>query len=180
MLVCGLILGTVLNLIFTTLVTIIVAAGILLVSFVVRQVVSHNTRSSHRKFTTVNVCVVLCPFLSALQLLVVKVPEKEEFKAQAKEAMPMIPGVRSCMKNHPWVVLMLSGTTLSLVNEIVSMFQYLVQYQFHVRGAHAVMACWVSPPHVTPRLVQMKVKNGMAILMSACRLPSRAVCAIFD
>ena len=42
--------------------------------------------------------------------------------------MPLIPGIRSCMQNRPWVILMMSGTTLSLLNEIVAMFQYLIKY----------------------------------------------------
>lgn len=136
------------------------------------------------------------------QVLVMKVKEKAAFMAQAKEAMPLIPGVRSCMKNRPWVVLMLSGTTLSLLNEIVSMFQYLIQYQFHVRGSckqlvlqllwlvHVqvgfltlplccVLQLLMKPPFGT---VQMKVKTGMAILMVACawhRRPYRVVHGVF-
>ena len=78
--------------------------------------------------------------LLPMQLLVFAVKERPEFRAQAKFAMPLIPGIRSCLRNRPWVVLMMSGTTLSLLNEIVAMFQYLVQYQFKVWLEHT-LAC---------------------------------------
>lgn len=57
---------------------------------------------------------------------------RESPAAFKRTAFPLVPGFRSCTHNRPWLIYLVSGSILGLMNEITGMFVFVLQYVMNV------------------------------------------------
>eukprot|EP00753_Platysulcus_tardus_P018447 PLAT6866.3.p2 GENE.PLAT6866.3~~PLAT6866.3.p2 ORF type:complete len:563 (-),score=263.29 PLAT6866.3:1996-3684(-) len=101
--------------------------------------------------------VLLAVFMT---LLLCRLPERKD--VVRKRPMSLIPGIRVCAQNGPYVTYVIMSTCLSIINETTGLFSFLLQYAMKVN----------SGTYLGPLVIVYAIGNILGVVLTS-RLTKR-------